>query len=76
MPLPLVGDVTVLVLARLRQLMAVEGCTLDLPRICVDRLYAFERIAIAHTSANPQLRELALALFSAYQREPDLLHLH
>ena len=65
-PVPLVACVSVLVLARFRRLMAAEGLAVDLPRICIDRLYAFERIARAHTSADERLRALALELFGAY----------
>jgi hypothetical protein len=68
-PLPLVAAVSVLVLARFRRLMVAEGWAVDLPRICIDRLYAFDRIARAHTSADPRLRDLALSLFAAYQRD-------
>jgi len=68
-PLPLVAPVSVLQLARFRRFMLAEGWPVDLPRICLDRVYAFERLACAHTSGDPQLRSLAMKLFMAYQRE-------
>ncbi len=68
-PLPLVAPVSVLQLARFRRFMLAEGWPVDLPRICLDRVYAFERLACAHTSGDPRLRSLAMKLFMAYQRE-------
>ena len=38
---------------------------LDRARMCFDRLYAYERIALAHASSDPALRQLALQLFHA-----------
>ena len=67
-PLVLVASVPVFHLARFRRLMALEGWAIDLPRMCVDRIYAFERIALAHTSAIQRLRQAALDLFAAYDR--------
>jgi hypothetical protein len=68
-PLPLVAPVSVLQLARFRRFMVAEGWPVDLNRICLDRIYAFERLARAHTSADPRLRQLAMRLFTAYQSE-------
>ena len=39
---------------------------MQLARMCYDRLYAYERIAQAHASANDTLRAAALQLFHAY----------
>jgi hypothetical protein len=68
-PLALVAPVSLLQLARFRRFMVAEGWPVDLPRICLDRVYAFERLACAHTSNDPRLRSLAMKLFMAYQRE-------
>jgi hypothetical protein len=46
--------------------MALEGWIVDLPRMCVDSAYAYERIAQAHTSAITRLRQAALELFAAF----------
>jgi len=53
-------------LHRFKELMAAELWGVQLPRMCYDRLYAYERIAQAHASANAELRAVALALFQAY----------
>ena len=65
-----VARVSVLALARFRRLMAAQGWAVDLPRMCQDRLYACERMALAHTSTDPRLRAFSLALFAAYEPEP------
>ncbi len=75
-PVPLVAGVSVAVLARFRRLMAAEGLAVDLPRICLDRLYAFERIARGHASANDRLRAMALQLFAAYHCNEPVTALH
>jgi hypothetical protein len=74
--LPLVADVSLLQLARLRRLMAADGEHVDVPRMCLDRLYAMERIARAHASADTRLRALALAMFQAYHVERHAGALH
>ena len=53
-------------LQRFKQLMAEERWPVQLARMCYDRLYAYERIAQAHASANGQLRAAALQLFHVY----------
>jgi hypothetical protein len=76
-PLMLVASAPLFHLARFRRLMAMEGFSVDLPRMCIDRIYAHERIALAHTSALDRLRRAALDLFAAYDRHADagsLLH--
>ena len=56
-----------LLLARFRELMAEHGWPVQVARMLFDRLYAFEQLAQAHSSANPQLQTLALELFKSYQ---------
>ena len=55
-------------LLRLRSLMTADGRPCDLARLCKDRLYAYECIATANASANPNLRRLALELFQIFRR--------
>ncbi len=58
-------------LLRFKSMMAVEGQTVHLARLCYDKLYAYERIAAAHASSDENLRRLALELFQIYhRREP------
>ncbi|MBT9597651.1 MAG: hypothetical protein IV094_16840 [Vitreoscilla sp.] len=52
-------------LGRFRDLMASQGQSVQVARMCFDRLYAFERIAAAHATNHGPLRELALHLFQA-----------
>jgi hypothetical protein len=55
-------------LLRFKSMMAVEGQTVHLARLCYDKLYAYERIAAAHASSDQNLRRLALELFQIYHR--------
>ena len=55
-------------LLRFKSMMAVEGQTVHLARLCYDKLYAYERIAAAHASSDENLRRLALELFQIYHR--------
>lgn len=58
-------------LLRFKSMMALEGQTVHLARLCYDKLYAYERIAAAHASSDEALRCLALELFQIYhRREP------
>lgn len=52
-------------LQEFRQLMAAEGHAVQVARLCFDRLYAYERIALAHAGSDATLRALALRLFQA-----------
>ncbi len=62
MPLPIIA------MASFRRLMALEGHEVDLARMCVDRQYAFDCLAQAHSSAEERLRRAALTLFATYDR--------
>ena len=55
-------------LLRFKSMMALEGQTVHLARLCYDKLYAYERIAAAHASSDDGLRRLALELFQIYHR--------
>ena len=59
------GDADLHALQRFHVLMASEGHPVQMARMCFDRLYAYERIALAHASGDPALRRLALQLFHA-----------
>ncbi len=63
-------------LLRFQGLMAGEGHAVQVGRMCYDRPYAFDCIALAHASASDPLRRLALALFRAYHREATARTLH
>jgi len=57
---------------RFKSMMAAEGHAVQVARMCFDRRYAFERIALAHTSSRDPLRRLALELFqTCVQAELD-----
>jgi hypothetical protein len=64
-PAPLAIRTTVRQLERFRALMAREGWSVSLHRMCLDRVYARECIAQAHTSAADPLRAIAVDLFEA-----------
>ena len=66
----------IMAMARFRRLMNYEGRDVDLPRMCVDTAYAYECLAVAHTSSDERLRKAALALFEAYDRNTALPVLH
>jgi len=58
-------------LLRFKSMMALEGQTVHLARLCYDKLYAYERIAAAHASGDEKLRRLALELFQIYHRRQN-----
>ncbi|WP_425261142.1 hypothetical protein ACPOLB_09720 [Rubrivivax sp. RP6-9] len=62
LPLP------ILQMARFRRQMQHQGHEVDLARMCIDRAYACECLALAHASSDERLRQEALALFAAYDR--------
>lgn len=57
-PLPLI------VMARFRRLMFVQGLAVDLPRLCIDAAYLYECLARAHHCGEEQLRRVAQLLFA------------
>jgi len=71
-----VKQLPVLKMARFRRLMRREGWSVDLARMCMDRGYVFECLALAHTSVCLKLRRAALDLFSTYDRHSLALALH
>lgn len=54
-------------LQELGRLMQAEGLGLQTARMRFDRLYALERLALAHASGGDRLRSVALALFALYE---------
>jgi hypothetical protein len=59
------------------RLMQAEGLPLQPTRMIYDRLYAFERLALAHGSGQRALQQMALHLFDVYQSRGEwigLLH--
>jgi len=62
LPLPIIQ------MASFRRWMEREGHEVDLARMCIDSAYACECLALAHTSSDERLRQAALALFAAYDR--------
>lgn len=57
-------------LTSFREMMAEAGEPVLVQRMRYDRQYAFERIALAHSTANTGLRRLSVILFELYA-DPD-----
>lgn len=66
---PLARGLSMNELLRFQALMAGEGQTIQVARMCYDRPYAFDCIASAHASANDPLKRLALQLFKAFTQD-------
>lgn len=73
--MPVAGAVALGELQDLQRLLQIEGETLQPTRMLYDRLYAFERLAVAHASANPALRSQAMQLFNRYQQSGEWIGL-
>jgi hypothetical protein len=61
-------DIEMGALLRFKSMMALDGETVQVARMCYDTDYAHERIAQAHASGRDPLQRLALELFQAYHR--------
>lgn len=61
-------------LERFQRLMRQDGWSVQPARMCYDRLYARDRIALAHGSACRELRLLSLLLFRLYEEVPATPH--
>jgi hypothetical protein len=72
---PIAGPVDAGDLQRFQGLMAQEGLALQPTRMLYDRLYACERLAQGHASANAALRELAMRMFNSYQQAGEWIGL-
>jgi hypothetical protein len=64
---PLAPTMDLQQLERFKELMVGEGWPVHVARMLFDRLYAYDRIVLAHTSASYELRGLALDLFRILQ---------
>jgi hypothetical protein len=53
-------------LSRFSQLMANDGQTTDIRRMQSNSTYAFEQLALAHTSQHESLRLCAMQVFSLF----------
>jgi hypothetical protein len=71
-----VRSLPIIAMASFRRLMAREGWFVDLARMCADRAYVYECLALAHTSAEARLRRVAFDLFASYERPLALTPLH
>jgi hypothetical protein len=65
-------DIEMGALLRFKSLMALDGETVQVARMCYDTDYAHDRIAQAHASGHDPLQRLALELFQAYHRRSEL----
>ena len=65
LPLPVIQ------MASFRRQMEREGHAVDLARMCIDSAYACECLVLAHTSSDERLRQAALVLFAAYDRNSN-----
>jgi hypothetical protein len=54
-------------LSRFSQLMAYDSLSVDTRRMQSDSAYAFEQLALAHTSTYAALRECAMQVFALFQ---------
>jgi hypothetical protein len=61
-------------LARFKELMVAEGWPVQTARMIFDRVYAHERLAFGHTSANHDLRALSLDIFRRMHADDGLQH--
>lgn len=53
-------------LSRFSQLMTEDGMPVDTRRMQSDSVYAFEQLALAHTSTYESLRHCAMQLFALF----------
>ena len=54
-------------LSKFSQLMAHDDLAVDTRRMQTDAAYAFEQLALAHTSTYTALRECAMQVFALFQ---------
>jgi hypothetical protein len=62
------------VLTRFRSKMAEQALPVNLARMVFDRAYAFEHLALAHSTADQGLKSLALRLFAQYTESRAATH--
>jgi len=71
-PVALIEDLKAL--GRFRIKMAEQAQSVNVARMMFDRPYAFDRIALAHSSADESLQRLALQLFAQYAKTDETSH--
>ena len=71
-PVALIVDLKAL--GRFRTKMAAQAMQVNVARMMFDRPYAFDRIALAHSSSDPSLQRLALSLFALYAKPDEAPH--
>lgn len=71
-PVALIDDLKTL--GRFRSKMAEQDLPVNVARMMFDRPYAFDRIAVGHSSADESLQRLALQLFAQYAKSEDTAH--
>lgn len=71
-PVALIDDLKAL--GRFRRMMAEQALSVNVARMMFDRPYAFDRIALAHSSADESLQRLALRLFAQYTKPEGSSH--
>ncbi len=71
-PVALIDDLKTL--GRFRSKMAQQALPVNVARMMYDRPYAFDRIALGHSSADESLQRLALQLFAHYAKSEDTAH--
>jgi hypothetical protein len=71
-PVALIDDLKAL--GRFRAKMAEQAQSVNVARMMFDRPYAFDRIALAHSSADESLQRLALQLFAQYAKTDETSH--
>ena len=71
-PVALIEDLRAL--GRFRNKMAQQALSVNVARMMYDRPYAFDRIALAHSSADESLQRLALQLFAHYSKDEGAAH--
>ena len=71
-PVALIDDLKSL--GRFRSKMAEQDLPVNVARMMFDRTYAFDRIALGHSSADEGLQRLALQLFAQYAKDDHAAH--
>jgi hypothetical protein len=57
---------TLVLLSQFKHLMAYDGASVDTQRMLADSHYAFEQLALAHTSTSEPLRQCAMRVFAVF----------
>jgi hypothetical protein len=71
-PVALIEDLKAL--GRFRAKMGEQALAVNVARMMFDRPYAFDRIALAHSTADEGLQRLALQLFALYSKGDESAH--